>query len=163
MYYYQHFPTRFGAYCAIFRENLIVGSDPMLLWLVTGLKLHYTRIYKFTDSHSKTHIWFNVKLIMAKNLCKTSYVGLRKTANCYLLQVLWQLTLLGTVRTVLVYYRYTSITTRNMRGMENCDWSVSWWSVWHGDRHKNALGMFVCYVSEQRTCNSVCCILKPQI
>jgi hypothetical protein len=30
MYYYQHCPTCYGAYCAIFRENFIVGS-PLLL------------------------------------------------------------------------------------------------------------------------------------
>jgi len=39
-HYYQHSPTCFGAYCAIFREKFILCSKLSLCWFVTDLLLY---------------------------------------------------------------------------------------------------------------------------
>ena len=43
--YYQHSPTRYGAYCDIFREKFIVCSKLLLRCLITVLKFYYTWVY----------------------------------------------------------------------------------------------------------------------
>jgi hypothetical protein len=48
MYYYPCYPTCFGAYCAIFRENFCPMLKTMLQYLITDLKKHYIWVYNFT-------------------------------------------------------------------------------------------------------------------
>jgi hypothetical protein len=43
MHFYQHTPTCFSAYGAIFRENFIVFSKLLLYCLITDRKLFYTK------------------------------------------------------------------------------------------------------------------------
>ena len=48
MYYYQHSPTCFGLYFAIFRENFCRILKIMLQYLITDLKIHYIWVYNMT-------------------------------------------------------------------------------------------------------------------
>jgi len=45
MYYYQHSPTCFGAYCALFRDSFIVCSRLSFYYVDTDLKLQYTWVF----------------------------------------------------------------------------------------------------------------------
>ena len=47
MYYNRYFPTCFGVYCAIFRENFCLMLKTMLQYLIKDLKEHYVWVYNF--------------------------------------------------------------------------------------------------------------------
>ena len=57
---YQHCPTCFGAYCAIFRENFIVCLKVLLRCLITDLMFCYTSVFNVIYSYLKAHIWFKI-------------------------------------------------------------------------------------------------------
>ena len=57
-------PTRFGAYCATFREHFY------FMFKTTVKLCDYTRL-KLLYSHMKDHVCFNVELKTLKSLCKT--------------------------------------------------------------------------------------------
>jgi len=52
-------PTSFGAYCAIFREKLLVCSKLLLHYLVADIKLYYTRDYNFIYIYLKKNNIFD--------------------------------------------------------------------------------------------------------
>jgi len=51
MYYYQHCPTYFGKYCAIFREKFIICSKLLLRFVITDIKMYYTWFYNVTYNY----------------------------------------------------------------------------------------------------------------
>jgi len=83
MYYYQHCPTCFGAYCAILpRENFIVRSKQLLRLLIVDLMLHCIWVYSSIYDYVKDHICFNIRLKMLKVLVYDAfYICLLKNAT----------------------------------------------------------------------------------